>query len=187
LTITATVHPDEECISEADFGIRTMSTINVGINNKSDSDAILTFVELVPEWLTGSFWAGPSVVSKEYTVILYEWYDLAAVARLPNYKPELRAELTASDRIKEDKDWYFSQVPINWVKPISVLVKEISADVYKVEGDAQERFRLLLGLTSANNFLYGTLRLNINADDGTKYESDPLKFSICKNVDSDKK
>jgi len=115
LTITATVHPDEECIHEADFGIRTMSSINVGINNKSESDAILNFVELVPEWITGNFWAGMPVVSKEYTVILNEWHDRASVAMLSTYKPELREKLFASGRIKEDKDWYLGHNPIFWV------------------------------------------------------------------------
>ena len=164
-----------------------MSTINVGINNKSESNTILTFVELVPEWVIGNFWAGMPVEWEEYTVILDEWHDLASVAMLSNYKPELREKLFASGRIKEDKDWYFGQDPIFWVKPKSVLVKEIPADVFTVEGGAQEKFQVTLGLTSSNKFLYGTVRLKIKADDGTEYESDPLKFSICKNVDTDKK
>jgi len=59
--------------------------------------------------------------------------------------------------------------------------------VYTIEGGTQKKFQVALGLTISNNFLYGTVRLNIKADDGTDYESDPLKFSICKNVDADKK
>jgi hypothetical protein len=178
MTITTTVYPDEEC--HPIYGIRTMSTINVGMNNRSDRDIILTSVELFPEWITGFFWGGLPVVSKEYTVILDDWYELALVARLPD-KPEQRERMFANRRIKEDKDWYFDQETIFWVKPEPLPIKEIPADVFTVEAGRQEKFQISLGLSSSDYYLYGTVRLNIQTDDGTKHESEPLKFSICKN------
>ena len=186
LTMIATIYPDDECQPGSDFGIRTMSTINVGINNQSDRDVVLMSVELVPEWITGSFWAGIPEAAKTYTVILSDWHELVAIAKYPEYEPAQRARLLADGKIRQDKDWYFGHETVTWVSPEPIFVKQIPSDVFTVERNAQERFQISLGLSRSIDFLYGTLRLRIETDDQKQLESGSLKFSIC-NRDSDPK
>ena len=176
LTMSTTVYPNEKCQPNSDFDIRTMSTINVGMNNQSDRDIVLTSVELVPEWVTGDLWFGVTHVSKNYTVILDDWWDLAIAAHTSD---DLLQHAQSVGGIRKARDWYFSHRNIFWVKPKPISVKEIPADVFTVKQRDQERFQISLGLSDSNHFLYGTAKLVVTTDDGKQLKSESIKFSIC--------
>jgi hypothetical protein len=63
------------------FGdIQQASTIDIGLNNNTEGNLMLTSVKLVPEWITAGFFAGQLAPSAQYEVSLAEWYEMAEVS-----------------------------------------------------------------------------------------------------------
>ena len=53
--------------------IYEMSLLDIGINNPSERDLMITEVTLIPEWIRGERYAGETVPSKKYAVNLNKW------------------------------------------------------------------------------------------------------------------
>jgi hypothetical protein len=155
-----------------DCGMEIMkrSTLDVAINNNSNKSVILTSVKLIPEWVSGSFYAGELEVAGNYTVSLASWHDLVMKATI---EPETFASLLKAGKVREGKS--------GWVKPDPIEVKEISEKKFTIERHGQERFQIRMGLGRPIDYLMGTVFLEIKTDNGITLRSKALEISICEN------
>jgi hypothetical protein len=150
------------------MGIMKRSTLDVAINNNSDKSVILTSVKLIPEWVTGNFYAGELEVAGNYTVSLASWHDMVMNATL---EPETFASLLKNGRVRKGEGV--------WVKPDAIEVKEISEKKFTIERHKQERFQIHIGLGRPIDYLMGTVFLEIQTDNGITLRSNALEISIC--------
>lgn len=84
LTLLVTVKDGVPCnASLLEFGdLQQASTLDIGLNNNSKRNLMLTSVQLVPEWITGDFFAGQLTPSAQYEVSLSKWLEMAQVSQL---------------------------------------------------------------------------------------------------------
>jgi hypothetical protein len=82
VTMSVTVSEGKSCHFVFPNGIELVqrSILDIGINNNSDRDIMLTSVKLKPEWITGSFFAGELIPTKQYDIIVDSWLDMVNVA-----------------------------------------------------------------------------------------------------------
>jgi hypothetical protein len=178
VTMLVTVEEGYACDVYMDTGsvdANQRSTLDVGINNNSDRDIMITSVSVEPDWIYASQWMGPVPVSATYTVSVDEWWDeyqrlLGEVVYPDPTAPTPEPELVA--RVKQDGDTV-------WVRPDPIEVEEIAGDKYTIGQHSQERFEVSLGLAEKYKFLLGTVTLKIHTDSNVTLESEPIEIAVC--------
>lgn len=154
------------------------SIIDVGIKNSSDVDVFLTKVRLVPEEITGGFFAGVPGISKTYSVLVDSWYDMVTEAQGYSKKGKAGSDtLVSSGRARKTDD------DIWWVKPDPIEVTDIPGDKYTVKKQSEERFRIHMGLKRSINFIIGRIIVEIETDRGDKLKSPSFDIAVCERDD----
>lgn len=158
------------------------SAIDIAINNRSDKAVIVADLKIIPDFVTGSVFAGELDISSVYDIDVSTWHHTAICAGYLDFRddPDLfvgcdkaRIERMLKDgRIREANDEY-------WVKPDPVSVKEMPRNKFTVSAKSQERFQLRMFLSGPNDFLIGKLSLKAKLDSGEVLSSDLLDFSVC--------
>ncbi|MCF8533251.1 MAG: hypothetical protein K9G48_09640 [Reyranella sp.] len=211
VTMLVTIDDSGDCNFDLPDGnrMRKRSTLDVGINNGSDRNILLTSVTIVPDWVTGDFFAGEIEQFKQYDVNLNDWWTMVQVTKLHRIRETLSDDerkslgIDAVAQAKEFDDWCRSRFAgacslgtqglveagrikkvrdaseTWWVKPNPVEIAAIPGNKYVVGKGAVERFRIGLGLDRPVNFLYGTVFLEVRTDSGEALKSGPLGISIC--------
>jgi hypothetical protein len=94
MTMLVTVSEGVQCadmVGLEDF--REASTLDIGLNNNTDRNLMLTSVELVPDWISGGFFAGELSPSGKYEADLSDWHRMAEVSEeLYRSQATLKAE-----------------------------------------------------------------------------------------------
>lgn len=167
--MSVTVGEGDICTWEDSGPVLLRSLIDVGINNNSDRDIMLTSVKLLPEWIQGGVYAGELVATKTYTVTADSWYQMWYDA----LDPVKAKALYDAGRLKglESGD--------HWVRPDPIDVKEIPANKYTIKRHSQERFQIQIGISSATDYVHGTLYVEIRDDAGDVLNQGPLDIYIC--------
>jgi hypothetical protein len=178
--------PDGERCSDK---IYQMSLLDIGINNPSERDLMITEVTLIPEWIFGNFWAGEIPPSKKYDVNLDEWYLFSMCAQIeslpdsevPTIFPGFdRKRLVNEGRIKKFKmkttgGW---ETERTWARPKEIKITEIPGNKYTIKAKTQERFQIKLYLTGSHTYLHGTVYIQIRTDNGYLLKSKRLFIFI---------
>jgi hypothetical protein len=165
VTMSVTVGESDPCVAEA----TTRSLLDIGINNNSDRDIMLTSVKLVPEWIQGGVIAGELTSTKTYTVTADAWYQMWYDA-LDTAKAKALYNL---GKLKMLEDGML------WVRPDPIDVKEIPANKYTIKRRSQERFQIQVGISEATHYVRGALYVEIKDDAGDVLRQGPLDVYIC--------
>jgi hypothetical protein len=171
-------------VIKPDTDLVQRSIIDVGVNNKSDTDLFLKTVRLVPQEITGGFFAGETEIGKTYSVRVDSWLDMVTVAQ--GYSKEGKAGSDALVRAKRARK--AKGTNIWWVKPDRIDVTEIPGNKYTVKKQTVERFRLHMGLKQPGiDFIIGRIVVEIETDRGDKLKSPPLEIAVCEPGDAEGK
>jgi len=152
VTMLATVKEGKSCnYFDEEKEFIQHSVLDIGINNNSARDHMLTDVLLIPDGVGGCFFAGETDVSKTYSVLLDSWME----------KSNCVTPLAPGDKLE----------PIH--------VKEIIDNKFVVKKQSQERFQISMGLSNAADYLRGKVIVEIRTDGEITLKSDPLEILIC--------
>jgi hypothetical protein len=170
--------------------IYQMSRLDIGINNPSERDLMITEVTLIPEWIFGQFWAGEVPLSMKYDLSLDGWYEFSMCAQLKNLTsaeiattcPQFDRERLLRDghirelKMKTTGDWVTERT---WVRPKEIKVTEIPGNKHTIKSKTVERFQIQLYLTEPTRYLHGTIYVQIKTDNGYLLKSERLFIFIC--------
>lgn len=168
VTMSVTVGEGDICTWDDAGPVLLRSVLDIGINNNSDRDIMLTSVKLAPEWIAGGVYAGELVSTKTYTVTADAWFRTWMDALDQDKLPALRA----AGKLKE-----IDGMP--WVQPDPIEVKGIPAGKYTIKRHSQERFQIQVGISDAVHYVWGTLYVEIEDDAGNLLRQGPLEVYIC--------
>jgi len=174
-TMLVTIKDDHPCLIDGMGifdGMLRRDTLDIGINNNSDRDLLITSATLKPIWVTYSQWMGPTPVNASYDVAVDVWWS--EFERLPIFsdpysltpEPEIQARIAKVGGS-------------HWFKPSPIKVKEIIGDKYTTKRNSQDRFEIVLGLPGTQESLWGSLIFEITTDDNQTLTSEPIEFAVC--------
>jgi hypothetical protein len=153
------------------------STLDIGINNNSNRDIMLTSVKLEPDWLTGDFFAGELNPTKQYDINVDGWLKMVKVAQgYLEAKEYDKDSLIRQGRAKEETNAFGSTW---WVKPDPAEITGIPGNKYTIKKQSAERFLIHMGLSRSIDFLMGKIYLKVETDSGEHLKSELLNISIC--------
>jgi hypothetical protein len=165
VTMSVTVGESDSCIAEE----VNRSLLDIGINNNSDRDIMLTSVKLIPDWIEGGVIAGELTSTKTYTVTADAWFQMWYEALDP-------AKAKALYDLGKFK---VLEGGMPWVRPDPIDVKEIPANKYTIKRHSQERFQIQVGISEATHYVRGALYVEIKDDAGEVLRQGPLDIYIC--------
>ncbi len=182
VTMSVTVENGGECgpnpVSKDFENLKARSILDVGINNNSDENVMITAVRLIPVEVTGSFYAGETELSGEYDVIVDDWLNMAMDAQGYSHEGEARqSELIKAKKAWKKDGWW-------WVRPDYISVDEIPGRKFTVAANAADRLRVRLGLSRSVDFVLGTVKLELETDRTGKLESGPITIAVCEPSDT---
>ncbi len=177
-TMLVTVKDDHPCLIDGMGifdGMLRRDTLDIGINNNSNRDLLITSAILKPIWISYNQWMGPTPINASYDVSVAEWWS--EFERLPEnvffQGPNTPApEPEILSRIARVGHTF-------WFQPSPIEVKEIIGDKYTIKRNSQERFEIVLGLSGTEESLWGSLIFEITTDDNQTLTSDPVEFAVC--------
>jgi len=168
VTTSVTVGEGDICTWDDTGPVLLRSLLDIGINNNSDRDIMLTSVKLVPEWIMAGVYAGELVSTKTYTVTADAWFQTWMDA----LNPDNGVALQSAGRLKE-----LDGLP--WVRPDPIDVKEIPANKYTIKRHSQERFQIEIGISDPRHYVQGTIFVEIEDDAGDIFRKGPLDIYVC--------
>jgi hypothetical protein len=166
--MSVTVGEGDICTWDDASPVLIRSLIDIGINNNSDRDIMLTAVKLVPEWIVAGVYAGELVSTKTYTVTADTWFQTWMDA----LNPDNALALQSAGRLKE-----LAGMP--WVRPDPINVEEIPANKYTIKRHSQERFQIEIGISDPRHYVQGTVFVEIEDDAGDILREGPLGIYVC--------
>jgi len=147
LTLFVTIEEGHKC----EFIGNQRSILDVGINNNSDRNVMLTSVKLIPENIYGCVYAGELPPVEAYQVIIDQWH----------------------------KATFCGTAAVEGSRPEPIFIKNIPQNKYTIFQHQTERFQITLGLTDSNYYLSGAVYLEIETDSGKKLLSGPHEIAVC--------
>lgn len=149
-------------------------TLDIGINNNSDRDLMITSATLKPIWITTDQWMGPTPITATYDVSLDGWWNESELLVMSIYETEgyLTPLPDAHERVAQ-VGW------MRWTKPSPIEVKEITGDKFTVKRNSQDRFEIVLGLSETNQSMWGSLIVELTTDNNQTLTSEPIQFAVC--------